>query len=53
MIILTILIVCDQYENYINDYFILFVNNMKIILMTILIVCDQYENYTNDYFNCL
>ena len=53
MILLTILIVCDRYENYINDYFILFVNNMKIILMTILIVCDQYEDDITDYFNCL
>ena len=35
---MTILFVCDQYEYYINDYFI---------------VCDQYEDYINDYFNCL
>ena len=49
---MTILIVCDQYEDDITDYFnCLF--NMKMILLTILIVCDQYEYYINDYFICL
>ena len=36
---MTILFVCDQYENYTTDYF--------------LIVCDQYEDYITDCFNCL